>query len=168
MGGWEYIGAGLLMFHFAFPFLMLLSQKLKKNPRTIARIAVYIIVIRLIDIIWLVEPNFGHQHLNIHWLDIAAPIGIGGFWLAYFFYNLRQRPISPSTHPTCKRHWTMDDITTKHDPHHPADPEVNPNVAYEHGDADVFTVSKYTVALVFGILIAAAAMYGCLTFSTER
>jgi hypothetical protein len=102
-GGWEYVGAGLLMFHFAFPFLMLLSQKLKKNPRTIAKIALYIVVIRLIDIIWLVEPNFGHQHLNIHWLDIAAPIGIGGLWLAYFFYNLRQRPILPVNAPDLQK-----------------------------------------------------------------
>jgi len=59
----------------------------------------------------------------------------------------------------------MDDITTKHDPHnHGVDNEVNPHVAYEHGDADVFTVSKYTIALVFGILIAAAAMYGLFNF----
>jgi hypothetical protein len=62
----------------------------------------------------------------------------------------------------------MDDITTKHDPHDPhhhdvAD-EVNPNVAYEQGDADVFTVSKYTIALVFGIFIAAAAMYGLFNY----
>jgi hypothetical protein len=59
----------------------------------------------------------------------------------------------------------MDDITTKHDSHQPGQtPEVNPNVAYEHGDADVFTVSKYTVALVFGILIASAAMYGLFNY----
>jgi hypothetical protein len=58
----------------------------------------------------------------------------------------------------------MDDITTKHDSHEPVDPEVNPNVAYEHGDADVLTVTKYTAVLVFGILIAAAAMYGLFSF----
>jgi hypothetical protein len=65
----------------------------------------------------------------------------------------------------------MADITTKHDPHDPHDPhhhdvaeEVNPHVAYEHGDADVFTVSKYTGALVIGILIAASAMYGLLNY----
>jgi hypothetical protein len=102
-GGWEYVGAGLLLFHFAFPFLMLLSQKLKKNPRTISKIAMYIIVIRLIDIIWLVEPNFGHQKLNIHWMDIAAPIGMGGLWLAYFFFNLRQRPILPVNAPDLQK-----------------------------------------------------------------
>lgn len=102
-GGWEYVGAGLLMFHFAFPFLMLLSQKLKKNPKTIYKIALYIIVVRLIDVIWLIEPNFGHQHLNIHWLDLIAPIGMGGIWLAYFFFNLRQRPILPVNAPDLQK-----------------------------------------------------------------
>jgi hypothetical protein len=102
-GGWEYVGALLLLFHFAFPFLMLLSQKLKKNPKTISTIAIYIILIRLLDIIWLVEPNFGNQHLNIHWMDFAAPIGMGGLWLAYFFFNLRQRPILPVNAPDLQR-----------------------------------------------------------------
>ena len=55
----------------------------------------------------------------------------------------------------------MDDITTKHDPHGHGDPEEeNPRVAYEHGDADVFTVSKYGIALAFGIALAATAMWG--------
>jgi hypothetical protein len=54
----------------------------------------------------------------------------------------------------------MDDIT-KHDPHGPGDPdEENPRVAYEHGDADVFTVSKYGIALAFGVALAATAMWG--------
>jgi len=66
----------------------------------------------------------------------------------------------------------MDDITTKHDPHHDPerheDPEINPNVAYEHGDADIFTVSKYTIALVFGILIAATAMWGLFDYFNSQ
>ena len=51
----------------------------------------------------------------------------------------------------------MDDITTKHQP--PPEDDENPRVAYEHGDADVFTVSKYAIALGFGIVIAASAMW---------
>ena len=57
----------------------------------------------------------------------------------------------------------MDDIT-KHDPHHAGDPEENPAVAYEHGDADIFTVSKYGIALAFGVLIAASAMWGLFDY----
>jgi hypothetical protein len=62
----------------------------------------------------------------------------------------------------------MDDITTKPDPHNPGDPhhsdDLNPHVAYEHGDADMFAISKYVVALVIGILIAAAAMWGLFDY----
>jgi len=57
----------------------------------------------------------------------------------------------------------MDDITTKHQPP-PDDSEENPRVAYEHGDADVFTVSKYAIALGFGVLIAASAMWGLFSW----
>ena len=61
----------------------------------------------------------------------------------------------------------MDDITTKPQPPH--DPEENPRVAYEHGDADVFTVSKYAIALAFGVIIAAAAMWGLFSwFQTQQ
>jgi hypothetical protein len=65
----------------------------------------------------------------------------------------------------------MADITTKYDPNDPNDPhqhdapdDVNPNVAYEHGDADLTTVTKYTVALIFGVFIAATAMYGLFNY----
>ena len=102
-GGWEYIGAGLFLFHFAFPFLMLLSQKLKRNPRTIYKIAIYIILVRLVDIIWMVEPNFHGSHFQIHWMDLVAPIGVGGLFVSYFFYNLRQRPILPINAPDLQK-----------------------------------------------------------------
>ena len=102
-GGWQYVGAILLLFHFGFPFLMLLSQALKKNPKTIQRIAIYIIVVRIIDIFWLVEPNFSGSHFQLHWLDVVAPIGIGGLWLAYFFRNLSERPILPINAPDLEK-----------------------------------------------------------------
>ncbi len=102
-GGWQYVGAILLLFHFGFPFLMLLSQALKKNPKTIQRIAIYIIIVRIIDIFWLVEPDFSGSHFQIHWLDVVAPIGIGGLWLAYFFRNLMERPILPLNAPDLEK-----------------------------------------------------------------
>lgn len=102
-GGWQYVGAVLLLFHFGFPFLMLLSQALKKNPRTIQSIAIYIIIMRIIDVFWLIEPNFSGSHFQLHWLDLVAPIGIGGLWLAYFFRNIQERPILPLHAPDLEK-----------------------------------------------------------------
>jgi hypothetical protein len=59
----------------------------------------------------------------------------------------------------------MDDITTKHDP---LEPEGSSHVAYEHGDADIVTVSKYAIALAFGVLIAASAMWGLFDYFTAH
>jgi hypothetical protein len=58
----------------------------------------------------------------------------------------------------------MDDITTKHHPHEPE----NPRVAFEHGDADVYSVSKYGIGLAFGIVIAAAAMWWLFDYFMAR
>jgi len=101
-GGWQYVGLILLLFHFALPFCLLLSQSLKKNPKTIAWIAIFIICIRVVDVFWLIEPNFTsveHPAFTMSWLDIVAPIGFGGLWLALFFNNLQKRPLLPLGEP---------------------------------------------------------------------
>jgi hypothetical protein len=102
-GGWGYVGLILLFGHFALPFLLLLSQPVKKNLRTIATLSIYIVVVRLVDVFSLVEPNFAKTiadvHFSISWLDIAAPLGFGGLWLAMFFHNLQTMPLLPTGAP---------------------------------------------------------------------
>lgn len=105
-GGWQYVGLILLLFHFALPFALLLSQTLKKNPKTFFSIAVFIICIRVVDIFWLVEPNFtdvNHPAFTISWLDIVAPIGFGGLWLAMYFRTLPTRTLLPLGEPNLEK-----------------------------------------------------------------
>jgi hypothetical protein len=97
-GGWGWVALILLFGHFVLPFLLLLSQDLKKNPRTIFAIAIYLIVVHAVDVFSLVEPNFQNTndpHFAISWMDITAPIGFGGLWLAMFFRFLTERPLLP-------------------------------------------------------------------------
>ncbi len=98
-GGWGWVGLILLFGHFVLPFLLLLSQDLKRNPRTISAIAIYLILVHAVDVFSLVEPNFQKTgvdpHFAISWLDITAPIGFGGLWLAMFFRNLSAMPLVP-------------------------------------------------------------------------
>jgi hypothetical protein len=94
-GGWEWVGAILLFLQFVLPFLILLSQAIKRNPKTLAALAIFILVIRLIDIYWLVEPNFHAGKFFLSWLDIAAPLGVGGVFVALFLMELAKRPLMP-------------------------------------------------------------------------
>lgn len=105
-GGWQYVGLVLLLFHFALPFALLLSQSLKKNPKTISAIALFIICVRVVDVFWLVEPNFvdvNHPVFKISWLDIIAPLGFGGLWLAMYFHTLPTRTLLPLGEPNLEK-----------------------------------------------------------------
>jgi hypothetical protein len=91
-GGWEAVGLFLVVFHFAVPFALLLSQRLKRKTRTLVWLASWLMVMRIVDIFWHIEPA-SHPAFHLSWLHFAIVAGIGGFWMAYFFHNLRSRPL---------------------------------------------------------------------------
>jgi hypothetical protein len=101
-GGWQYVGMFLVIFGFAIPFILLLSRQLKREARTLVRLASWILVIRMIDIFWHIEPVF-HPTFHVSILHLAVIAGIGGLWVAYFFYNLRSRPLLPLHAPQTLR-----------------------------------------------------------------
>jgi hypothetical protein len=101
-GGWEYVGLFLVVFQFAVPFALLLSRQLKREARTLVRLASWIIIVRMIDIYWHVEPAL-HPTFHVSWMHFAILAGIGGLWMAYFFRNLRSRPLLPINAPQTLR-----------------------------------------------------------------
>jgi hypothetical protein len=106
-GGWEYVGFILIFFHFVFPFLLLLSRDIKRNAKWLSSLAIFILIIRLVDIYYHIGPNPFHGDTGhgggfwsaISWMDVVAPIAVGGLWLAYFFYELKKRPLLPHQDP---------------------------------------------------------------------
>jgi len=107
-GGWGYVALLLVFGHFGLPFLLLLSQDLKKKSRSLAAVAIFILTMRLVDIIWLVAPTFEHHGFPIHWMDIAIPAGLMGVWLVLFTRNLRSRALMPLNDPYFKEAFAHD------------------------------------------------------------
>lgn len=98
-GGWQWIALFLIIFHFAVPFLLLLSRVTKRNVQMLSAVAGALIVIRLVDLFWLVVPAFHHTGLAIHWMDLVAPVGVGGIWMWFFIWQLKGRPLLPLHDP---------------------------------------------------------------------
>ena len=92
-GDWGVLGLVLIIGHFAVPFALLLSRGLKQNSRKLMWIAGWLVLMRYLDLFWNIEPNFSRAHIHYSWLDAVIPIAMGAFWLAYFFRNLRRRPL---------------------------------------------------------------------------
>ena len=98
-GGWQYVGLALIFLHFAVPFALLLSRDLKRNFKLLMGVAVFILIMRYVDLFWLVAPAFRKGAFGVSWMDFAAPIGLGGVWLAYFLTQLEKRPLMPLHDP---------------------------------------------------------------------
>lgn len=96
---WKWLGWGLLLFHFALPFFLLLSRDLKRNGRKLIFVALLVIVMRVCDLIWLVAPEFTGEVATTAWMYVAAPVGLGGIWCWVFLYQLRSRPLLPINDP---------------------------------------------------------------------
>jgi hypothetical protein len=94
-GGWGRVGLLIVIFHFTVPFAILLSRSFKRNIRKLVWLAVLLLIMRYVDLFWIIEPNFSSTfHLTI--ADIVVPIAIGGFWMAFFFRNLGALPLLPA------------------------------------------------------------------------
>jgi hypothetical protein len=102
-GSWGYVAISLVVGHFGIPFILLLSQDLKKRSWLLARVAMFVIFMRLIDAIWLVEPEFRPgTAFPMHWMDFTVPLGLFGVWLFVFTRNLRSRALLPRNDPYFK------------------------------------------------------------------
>ncbi len=105
-GGWGWMAWGLILFHFAAPFLVLLQQDLKRKPMRLAAVAAFILFMRFVDMYFYIgpSPRIGeHAALSvafaISWMDIVAPLAVGGIWVWYFLGQLMKRPLVPVMDP---------------------------------------------------------------------
>lgn len=98
-GGWGYMALALVVGHFALPFALLLSRDLKRNFKLLASIAVFILFMRLVDLYWVVAPEFRQQSFGVSWMDFTLPLGLIGIWVAYFLAQLEKRPLMPINNP---------------------------------------------------------------------
>ena len=96
-GAWGAIIVTIAILHFAAPFLFLLSRDLKRSPGKLVIVAGLILVMRMVDLIWMLAPAF-KDHRWI-WMDVIALIGFGGLWLALFTWQLSKRPLIPISDP---------------------------------------------------------------------
>jgi hypothetical protein len=97
--GWRAIGILLVLFHFAVPFLVLLSRRIKRQASTLARVAAAILVARVVDLFWLVAPEFHREGVSVSWLDVLLPLSLAAIWLGCFIWQLRGRAIFPVYDP---------------------------------------------------------------------
>lgn len=91
-GGWGYVALVVVLGQFALPFLLLISRPTKRSPDMLARVAVWIVFMRWVDLYWMIGPATDVTvPLRFHWLYLSAPLALGGIWGGLFLDQLRAR-----------------------------------------------------------------------------
>ncbi|MBF5042284.1 hypothetical protein FGE12_07725 [Aggregicoccus sp. 17bor-14] len=98
-GGWRPMSIALFFGHFVIPFFVLLSRDIKLQPRPLAVIATYILVIHFIDLYWLVWPAYSAGSPTFHFTLVTAFAGVGGLSVAYGLFRFRGQYSLPVKDP---------------------------------------------------------------------
>lgn len=88
-GSWDCLGLGLVVFHFAVPFCLLLSRQLKRAGKPLVYVAVGLLAMRFLDFWWWVSPALHPGTLHFPLFSLAAFLAIGGVWCFFFARALK-------------------------------------------------------------------------------
>jgi hypothetical protein len=99
-GGWWYVCTADFCCHWLIPFCLLLSRDLKRNKTRLSAVCIFMVFARLLDMFWLIEPNFPNAAGNLHLAGntsilayLTVPVAVLGFWGAYYLTQLNARPL---------------------------------------------------------------------------
>ena len=102
---WAAVALTLLIGQFFVPFFLLLQKPLKRNPVAFARLAAWLLLMRLVEALWVTAPSGSYRDVDayrrlaspstwwhgddgqIYLTDLFAFAAVGGLWL--FFYVRR-------------------------------------------------------------------------------
>ncbi|MEO6923037.1 MAG: hypothetical protein ABI064_02840, partial [Acidobacteriaceae bacterium] len=99
-GGWWVVCSADAIFHWLIPFVILLSRDIKRSRKKMIWVCCIMLFARLIDMWWLIEPNFKDAAGNLHitgnlgmFAYITVPGAIFALWVAYYLTELMKRPL---------------------------------------------------------------------------
>jgi hypothetical protein len=99
-GGWWVICSLDVICHWVIPFCLLLSRDIKRSKRKMIYLCAFMLVARLIDMFWLIEPNFKDAASNLHITGnigilayVTVPISVVAFWMVFYLTELKKRPL---------------------------------------------------------------------------
>ena len=102
-GHWGAIAVIVLVFHFFLPFFILLSRDVKRSQRLLPSVAIWLILMRCVDLFWMTRPDFGTHDMPASAIptvwDFGALLALGGLWVWFFARQLKQMPLLPLGDP---------------------------------------------------------------------
>jgi len=97
-GGWTFVALLLLVLGVIVPFVLLLSSRIKSRIRSLALVALLMLVAQFVYAYWLILPAFNPSGATVNGIALLLPAGICAIWMAAFTYRLRSLREGSPTH----------------------------------------------------------------------
>ncbi|MCX7907976.1 MAG: quinol:cytochrome C oxidoreductase [Ignavibacteria bacterium] len=102
-GSWLYFSIGLIFVKFIVPYILLLPQPAKMDPKRLKIAAIWILFAHYYDLYWIIMPTYSKNSLPLSWFEIATLIfGIGILVCSFYIFSKRTNLI-PIGDPKLKR-----------------------------------------------------------------
>jgi hypothetical protein len=97
--GWHILSTLLVAGRFFLPFPVLLFQATKKNVKLICGVAVWIILMQVLDLYVVVLPVLHQTGPSFSLFDVSGLLAVGGLAFGLYFKNLGSAPVFPLRDP---------------------------------------------------------------------
>lgn len=102
-GNWKFITLGLIVFRFIVPYILILSQPSKKDPKRLKLAAIWILFTHYYDIYWLVMPNYSRSGIAFSWYELGYPLLCLGVMILTFTFKAKNTNLLPVGDPKLKQ-----------------------------------------------------------------
>jgi len=100
-GSWMGVSLALVIFHFFVPFWFLMSRNIKRRLPFLAAGAAWMVFMHVVDLYWIVMPNYGPLAPNV--VDLGCLLGIFGTYLAFVLRSMTEYSLVPVGDPRLTR-----------------------------------------------------------------
>jgi|WetSurSiteA1Bulk_404760.scaffolds.fasta_scaffold11594_2 hypothetical protein len=104
-GSWAIFSIGLIIIKFLVPYIVLVSQPSKMDPKKLKFIAVWLLFAHFYDLFWFVMPEMEQLSggYSFSWIDLVFPIAAIGLIILVFNMKAKKENLIPIGDPKLQR-----------------------------------------------------------------
>lgn len=104
-GSWAIFSIGLIIVKFLVPYIVLVSQPSKMDPKKLKFISVWLLFAHLYDLFWFVMPEMEELSggYSFSWIDLVFPIAAVGLIILVFNMKAKKENLIPIGDPKLQR-----------------------------------------------------------------
>ena len=104
-GSWAIFSIGLIIIKFLVPYIVLVSQPSKMDPKKLKFISVWLLFAHFFDLFWFVMPEMEELSggYSFSWIDLVFPIAVVGLIILVFNMKVKKENLIPIGDPKLQR-----------------------------------------------------------------